>query len=55
MALAGMSAASKEMCEEERQRVADAIARDSAGTTRPFTDAAGLTFELAATVATARK
>lgn len=55
MALAGMSAASKELGEEERLRVADAIVSDSTGTTRPFTDAAGLTFELAATVATARK
>lgn len=47
MALVGMSAKAKEMGDGERERVAAAIVRDSAGSLGPDTDAAGLSFELA--------
>jgi ubiquinone/menaquinone biosynthesis C-methylase UbiE len=53
-ALVGMSAASGEMSNAERERSVAAIARDSTEALLPYTDQAGLSFELGATVATAR-
>jgi len=50
MALVGMSAASKGMGNEERQAVATAIANDSAEVVTPYTEGAGLAFELSANV-----
>ena len=52
MALVGMSPASKGMGEEERRRVSAAIASDSEKALPPYTDAAGLAFEISANVAT---
>lgn len=54
MALVGMSAASKEMSDQERGRILAAIAGDSAGVVQANTDKAGFAFELSANVATAR-
>ncbi|MBD2094284.1 methyltransferase domain-containing protein [Trichocoleus sp. FACHB-591] len=54
IALVGMSGAAKAMGEAERERVMAAIARDSVEVVRPYTDEAGLAFELRANVATAR-
>ena len=53
MALVGMSAASKEMSDEERGRTVAAITRDSADVVLPYTDKMGLAFELGTNVATA--
>jgi hypothetical protein len=53
LALVGMSAASKEMSDEERGRTVAAIVRDSADVVLPYTDEAGLAFELSTNVATA--
>lgn len=55
MALVGMSAASKEMGEEERGRVAAEIAGASVETTAPYADGEGLVFEISSNVATARR
>ena len=54
MALVGMSAASKEMSDEERDRIMAAIMRDSAEAILPYTDETGLALELSTNVATAR-
>lgn len=54
MALVGMSAGSKEMGDEDRQRIVAAIVRDSADMVLPHTDDEGFAFELSANVATAR-
>lgn len=54
MALVGMSARSKDMSEAEREQVMAAIARDSTDVLRPYTDEAGLAFELSTNVVTAR-
>jgi len=55
MALVGMSAGSKGMDEEERQRMAAAIAREGGDAAGPYTDQNGLAFELSANLATARR
>lgn len=55
MALVGMSAGSKEMADEERERVVAAIVRDSAEVMPLYTDEKGLAFEIAANVLTARR
>ena len=54
MALVGMSAASKDMGEEDRGRIVAAITRDSAEVVLPHTDEAGFAFELRTNVVTAR-
>ena len=53
MALAGMSAGAKELSDEARARMVDAIVRDSADAARPYTDDGGMVFELATNLATA--
>ena len=53
MALVGMSAASKEMGDEEREQMMAAIVRDSAEVVRPHTDETGFAFDLSANVVTA--
>lgn len=55
MALVGMSAAAKDMTDEERQRVVGAIVADSADAIRPCTTDSGLAYELSTNVATARR
>jgi SAM-dependent methyltransferase len=52
MALVGMSTASKEMGDEERRRAMAAIAGDSGKVLPPYTNAAGLAFEISTNVAT---
>lgn len=54
MALVGMSAASKEIGDEERGRIVAAITSDSAEVVLSYTDEMGLAFELSSNVATAR-
>jgi hypothetical protein len=54
MALVGMSAQSKGMTDDRRREIVEAIARDSAAVVESDTGAAGFSFELSATVATAR-
>jgi ubiquinone/menaquinone biosynthesis C-methylase UbiE len=54
MALVGMSAASREIDDEERERIVATIARDSAEVALPHTDETGFAFELSTNVATAR-
>ncbi len=53
MALLGMSAASREMSDEERGRILAAVTRDSAEVAQPYTDETGLAFQLRTSVATA--
>jgi hypothetical protein len=50
MALVGMSAAAKGMGDEERQRVAAAIAEDSADVAASRADGEGLAFEISTNV-----
>jgi len=54
MALVGMTAASKEMGDEERAGIIGAIARDSAEVVLPHTEGTRLAFELGTNVVTAR-
>ena len=54
MALVGMSAAGREMPEEERGRAVEAIAAESKPVLDSYTDGSGLAFELCANLATAR-
>lgn len=54
MALMGMSAASKEMSDDQRERILAAIVNDSAAIALANTDGEGLAFETSANVATAR-
>lgn len=54
MALVGMSAAASGMPDEDREQRVAAIVSDSAGVVSGSTDDAGLAFELATNVATAR-
>ncbi len=54
MALVSMSAASGTLDDEARQRLAAAIAHDSADLVRHNTDEAGFPYEIGATVALAR-
>lgn len=53
MALVGMSAASKEMSDEDRGRILAAVTRDSAEVVLAYTDETGLVFELRTNLATA--
>ena len=55
MALVGMSARSKELSEEERERIVDVIARDGAEVVSPYIEGSALAFELAANIATATR
>jgi ubiquinone/menaquinone biosynthesis C-methylase UbiE len=52
MALVGMSPASKEMGEDERGRIVDAIIGESAEVAAPFMDQDGLAFDISTSVAT---
>ena len=54
MALVGMSGASKDMGDDERERALMAIVRDSAGVLEAHTDTSGFTFQLSTNLATAR-
>ena len=54
-ALVGMSAGAKEMSDDERRQLADAIARDSDEIARAHSDQSGLTFEASINVATAHR
>lgn len=54
MALVGMSAASKEMSDDERRQVMAAIARDSADVVRRQTDEQGFAYEISTNVTMAR-
>lgn len=54
MALVGMSAAGKTMDDQERKRVAETIASESAPVLRAYSDGSGLTFELSTNLATAK-
>ena len=54
MALVGMSGASGEMGEDDREHAITAILRDSAAVLEAHTDDAGFAFQLSANVATAR-
>jgi SAM-dependent methyltransferase len=55
MALVGMSAASKTLGEEQRERIVEEIARGSEGALGPYRQGKALTFELGANLATARR
>ena len=55
MALAGMSARSKEMSDEERDRIVEAIVRESDSVAAPYRQGRTLSYELGANVATARR
>jgi ubiquinone/menaquinone biosynthesis C-methylase UbiE len=52
-ALVSMSADSNELGDEVRKRIVEAIIRDSAEVMQPYTDEAGLAFELSTNLATA--
>ncbi len=54
MAFVGMSAAGNAMTDDERKRILEAIADDSAPVLRAYTDGSGLAFELSTNLATAR-
>lgn len=54
MALVGMSAASKDMGDEKRAQVVEAITRDSAPVVEANTDERGFAYEISTNVATAR-
>ncbi|HRI43183.1 MAG TPA: methyltransferase domain-containing protein [Fimbriimonadaceae bacterium] len=54
MALVGMAAASKELTDDERTQVMEAIANDSAEVVHANTDQRGFTFEIGTNVVTAR-
>jgi ubiquinone/menaquinone biosynthesis C-methylase UbiE len=55
MALVGMSPGSKAMADEERIRLAGVIAAESAVALQPFADGTGITFQLKANLAVARR
>lgn len=55
MALIGMSAASKEISDDERGKVLAAIERDSADVVRRNTDDAGFAYEIGTNVVTATR
>jgi ubiquinone/menaquinone biosynthesis C-methylase UbiE len=54
MALVGISAAGKEMGDEERKRVVGVIVRESAPVLQAYTDESGVAFELSTNLATAK-
>lgn len=53
MALVGMSAAGKSMADDERKRIVDVIADESAPVARAYAEGSGLAFELSTNLATA--
>jgi ubiquinone/menaquinone biosynthesis C-methylase UbiE len=55
MAMAGMSAAAKDMAPQDRERVVDEIVRDSAEVVRQNSDQSGFAYEIRTNVATARE
>jgi ubiquinone/menaquinone biosynthesis C-methylase UbiE len=55
MALVGMSPASKELAEDERGRIVDAIVREGSEVIAPFTDQNGLAFDMSTSVATGNR
>ena len=54
MALVGMSAAGKDMGDQERKRVVEEIVSESAPALQPYSDGSELAFELSTNLATAR-
>jgi hypothetical protein len=54
MALLGMSGASKDMSDDERERTLAVIVRDSAGVLEARPDETGFTFQLCTNLVTAR-
>lgn len=54
MALVGMSSLAKEMGDQERKRVLEAIVSESAPVLQPYTIGSGLAFELSTNLATAK-
>jgi hypothetical protein len=52
MALVGMSAGSKELSDEARARMVEAVVRDSIEAVGPYTDEKGMAFELSTNLAT---
>ena len=54
MALVGMSAAGKQMDDEERMRFVDTIVRESKPVHERYTDGSEMAFELSTNLATAR-
>lgn len=54
MALVGMSAAAKSLSDDERQRAAEAVARDSGDVVQRYRDGSGVAFELRTNLTTAR-
>lgn len=54
MALVGMSAVGREMGDQERKRVVEAIVSESAPVLRPYADGPGLAFEVRTNLATAK-
>jgi ubiquinone/menaquinone biosynthesis C-methylase UbiE len=54
MALVGMSAAGKNMDDQERKRVVEAIVRESEPALQPYSDGSDLAFELSTNLATAK-
>ncbi len=54
MALVGMSAAGKDIADQERKRVVEEIVRESVPVLQPYGDGSGLAFELSTNLATAR-
>ena len=55
MALVGMSAGSKSLSDDERQRMVETISTDSADIMRSYTDKHGLAFELSTNLTTASR
>lgn len=54
MALVGMSAAGRDIADQERKRFVEEIVRESAPVLQPYSDGSGLAFELSTNLATAR-
>lgn len=54
MALVGMSSSAKELGDQERKRVVEAIVSESAPVLQPYTIGSGLAFELSTNLATAK-
>ena len=54
MAVVGMSAAGKNMSDEERAQIVNRIIDESSDATSPYMDGPAITFEISSNVATAR-
>ncbi|XKM43072.1 hypothetical protein A4U53_035440 (plasmid) [Rhizobium ruizarguesonis] len=54
MALVGMSAAGKDMGDQERKRVVEEVVSESAPALQPYSDGSQIAFELSTNLATAR-